>query len=475
MVAGSDDVECAAGVRPDSKLAHIATLMTTRLSRCRAYAIRLAFAAATFSQTIVAQPLTLGDAARRAARDNAAVAVAALRADQADARVTQRRADLLPLITSGLTQADRSFNTATLGLQVDLPGANRPLFDPRGEVLGPVPTVDLRARVQQSLVDPAAWARLKAARAVATVADAETGAQSEAAALTAATAYLRVLRAEATVLARRADSALAADLRRIAQDQLTAGIGIALDVTRADAQVASVQAQRIAAHADRERARIELRRALMLGVDASIAIADSLGAHIDDPSPQPDDAANEALRSRPELRVLQTQQLATLQQQRATRAERLPTLGMVADRGVIGRDYSRLLSTWTWGVQLSLPAFDGFRREGRIAEQRSQSRELDIRVRELKAQIDADVRMALLDLTSAREQTTAARERLRLAEQEVAQARDRFSGGVTGNADVITASLALTAARTQLIDVLTQFQVARVSLARAQGSLTRLP
>ena len=51
-----------------------------------------------------------------------------------------------------------------------------------------------------------------------------------------------------------------------------------------------------------------------------------------------------------------------------------------------------------------------------------------------------DVRGALLDLASAREQVDAARERQRLAEQEVQQARDRFRAGVAGNADVITAS-----------------------------------
>ena len=68
----------------------------------------------------------------------------------------------------------------------------------------------------------------------------------------------------------------------------------------------------------------------------------------------------------------------------------------------------------------------------------------------------------------------AARERVRLAEQEVSQARDRFSAGVAGNADVITASLTLNASRTQLIDAETAFQNARVALARAEGRAASL-
>ncbi len=81
---------------------------------------------------------------------------------------------------------------------------------------------------------------------------------------------------------------------------------------------------------------------------------------------------------------------------------------------------------------------------------------------------------ALLDLASAREQVEAARERQQLAEQEVAQARERFRAGVAGNADVITASFSLNAARTGLIDALTAYQAARVSLARAEGTVISL-
>jgi outer membrane protein TolC len=288
-------------------------------------------------------------------------------------------------------------------------------------------------------------------------------------------AYLRVLRAEASLGARAADSSLAAELERMARDQLTAGVGIALDVTRAQAQVAGVHAHLIAARADRDRAHIELRRTLALSPDAPLVMTDSLETHVTDAMPSPEAATTQAVRGRSDLQLLDAQHTATEQQRRATRAERLPSLGLVADRGVIGKDFTRLLSTWTWGVQLSVPAFDGFRREGRLAEQALQAKELDVRARDLREQIAADVRVALLDLTAAREQTLAARERVRLAEQEVAQARDRFTGGVAGNGDVVTASLALTTSRTQLIDALTQFQIARVAFARAEGSVTRLP
>ena len=101
-------------------------------------------------------------------------------------------------------------------------------------------------------------------------------------------------------------------------------------------------------------------------------------------------------------------------------------------------------------------------------------REIKVRQRDLQQQVAADVRGAVLDLSSARQAVDAAHERVRLAEQEVSQARDRFRAGVAGNADVITASLTLNNARTQLIDSETAFQSARVALARAEGRTTSL-
>jgi outer membrane protein TolC len=158
----------------------------------------------------------------------------------------------------------------------------------------------------------------------------------------------------------------------------------------------------------------------------------------------------------------------------AIKAERLPTLGLVADDGVIGKNGAKLLNTYTWGLQVNIPFFDGFRREARVQQQQSVVKEAEIRQHDFEQQAQADVRGAVLDLAAAREQLDAASERLRLAEQEVAQARDRFNAGVAGNADVVNASLALTASRTLVNDAETAYQLARVSLARATGSVTTL-
>jgi len=190
----------------------------------------------------------------------------------------------------------------------------------------------------------------------------------------------------------------------------------------------------------------------------------------------PDEATlvAQALRNRPDLLAEEERIRAAKQGVSAIKAERLPSLGLVADDGVIGKNGAKMLNTYTWGLQVSVPIFDGFRREARVQEQQSVVKEAEIRRHDLEQQAQADVRGALLDLASAREQQAAASERLRLAELELSQARDRFSAGVAGNADVVNASLDLTFSRTLVNDAETAYQLARVSLAHAVGSVTAI-
>jgi outer membrane protein TolC len=414
------------------------------------------------------QALTLGDAARLAARQSAIAVGAHYRAEEIGARAREAGSALLPNLSASWADGKRTFNTASFGLP--LPG-----FDPNGQVIGPVRTVDVRGRVVAPLFNPAAFGRYRSAQAAASGAEADAASSAEQAASIAAAAYVRVLRAEAQVSARAADSALARELLGIAQSQLQAGVGVALDVTRARAQVAGVRAQLIAARAERARARLDLLRTLGLPLTTSVVLTDSLGGLPADVGTSEATAIGEARRTRPDLRAALAAVATARRALSAARAERLPTVGVFGDDGATSNSYTHLLNTYTYGIQVSLPIFEGFRTAARVQEQQAVLRQAETRERDLEAQVEADVRGAILDLASAREQVEASRERLGLAEQELQQARERFRAGVAGNADVITAQLGLDAARSLFVDVLTAAQAARVSLARAQGRVTALP
>jgi outer membrane protein len=418
--------------------------------------------------------LTMADAARRAQALSAPTVTSALRAAQVEARVNQRRADLLPTLSTIAEANSRTFNTATLGISFPTAPGQQPFFDPDGEVLGPVPTSDVRARVQQTIYDGAMLARLKLARQQGGAARTETVQVGAAAATQAAIAYVRVMRAEAVFVARAADSTLAADLLRIARETLRAGTGVALDVTRAASQLVSIRSQLIGARVERDKARLDLRRAINVDLNRPIQLLDSLDAG-ELVIPGEGDALATAERLRPELLVIREQLQSARLSSTAIRAERLPTVSAVADNGFIGKNVgNNMLNTWTWALRVSLPVFEGGRRQARQSEQSLAEQELESRRTDLLQQISVDVRSALLDGASASEAVAAAKERLNLAEQEVSQARDRFTAGVSGNLDVTSALLGLSAARTQLVDALANRQLARISIARSQGAITSL-
>ena len=413
--------------------------------------------------------LTLGEAVRLAAQQNTAVQSARYRVEAAQARVTQSRSDLLPNV-SGLATERRSTLNSAAAFPIELP---IPGIDPNGSILGPLDVFDARARLSQSVFDPAALARVKSAKTNVAAAGAGVGQSADVAAATAANAYLGVLRADAVYEARLQDSTLAADLLRIAQDQLKAGTGVALDVTRARSQLTGARTQLIVARNDRDRTRIDLARSLSLPL-VNLELADSLASLPLNVATTEQAALDAAFKGRSDLRALELQAQAARQQASAIRMEALPTVGVLADYGVSQRNGRSYLPTYDLGVSLSVPIFDGFRREGRIEEQTSAARDLENRARDLRVQVEADVRTAVLNLASSAEAVAAARERLALAEQEVSQARERFQAGVAGNADVITAALSLNAARTLLVDALTSYQASRVALARAQGVIATI-
>lgn len=421
------------------------------------------------AQDSIPRTLSLGDAARLAAQQSSAALTARFQAEQAGARVEQQRAALLPSLSANASRNGNTFNTVTFG--IPFPG-----FSPTGTVIGPVSTVDVRASAQVPIFNFSSIKDWHSAQTSASASDAQAASAAQQAAAAAAVAYLTTQRAAAQVDARRADSVLADSLLQIAREQIRAGVGVALDLTRAQAQLASIRAQLIAARNDRDRAELTLRRTLGLPLDAQLALVDSLTKMpILDTLPSEQAAVARAMQHRPDLVAIDRQLLATQQTVGAIRAERLPSLAAFGNEGFLGGDASHMLNTYTWGIQVSVPIFDGLRRSGRVQEQEARAKEIEERRHDLREQIATQVRGALLDMASAREQLDAARERLRLAEQEVAQAQERFRAGVAGNADVITASLDLNSSRNQVIDALSAYQAARVSLVQAQGDVTALP
>ncbi|HET9386503.1 MAG TPA: TolC family protein [Gemmatimonadales bacterium] len=410
--------------------------------------------------------LSFSDAIRRVTGDAPPpiVEIAGLREEQSRAQVTQARSGLLPSIGLSGSWANRTVNPRAVGFS--FPGVPN--------LIGPFDVVDGRVSLQQTIFDFSNLKRVRAAKSQVTAATAEGNATEEASAQNVAVAYARATRAQAVVGARRADSSLAAELVTLAIAQQQAGVSASIDVTRARVQLSESAGRLILAQSQLERARIDLARSLGLdtGGGTPIELTDTLSTELGAATVPADRAAAiaQALAQRPDLAAELARGTAARTAASAISAERMPRIGLAADYGVSGNQFPDAVTTRAVAVQVTLPVLDGWRREGRLAEQQAVARQSDVRARDLRQQVAADVDGALLDLRSAAAQQMITRERLRLATEEVSQARQRFEAGVAGNIEVITAQESLERAREADIDARFAALTARIALARSVGS-----
>jgi len=410
---------------------------------------------------------TLAQAVSIAAGQNPGVTLAQQRVQEAAGKVGQARAGLLPSLTGQATMTDRTFNLYTLGLA--LPAV--PGMPPYAKLQGPVYDSEARLKLSQPLFDYSSWRKLRASQLGVLGSRADLGVSAEASAQGAALAYLRAARADAVLRARQEDLELARALQALAEAQLAAGTSPAIDVTRARTEVASSRGSLLIARNQRDRSRVDLARAL--GMDPASApepadtLASALGAS-DAPVEQAA-AVQFAADHRDELRGEQARLAKAQADRSATSGERYPRVDVSADWGSSGEHYGSAIGTYTYVLAVTVPLVDGFKREGKLAEQGALVNESQTRVKDIRDQVESEVLNALLDLSSGIEQQGVAAERLQLALDEVAQATERFTNGVAGNIEVINAQSTLVRARDADIDARFAVASARVALARAAG------
>jgi outer membrane protein TolC len=384
---------------------------------------------------------------------------------QSQTGIAQARAAFLPDIETSVTDQSETVNLRTFGLNFPLPaGVSFP------SLVGPFSVFDARATAQQSLFDFSSIKKYQSSKATveATRADAETTRNQVSD--TVARSYLACLRADATVETQRANVDLSDALLKLSNRQKTAGTGLAIEVTRAQVQLANDRQNLIVAENDRRKAVLELLRAMGLNLDARIEFTDKLAYKPVDVGPM-EAALEKARKERAELKAQAKREEIAKLNYGSVKAERLPSLSVFGNYGTIGTEIIGAMPTRSVGFTLKVPVFDGGRKDARRAESLSQLRQEEIRSRDVKQQVELDVRLALDSIKSAASQVDTAREGLTLAENELAQARRRYEGGVANSIEVTDAQTRLDRARDNSIAALYNYNLARLDLATATGSI----
>jgi len=342
-------------------------------------------------------------------------------------------------------------------------------------VIGPFNSVDVRVRATQNIFDYSSIRRYQASRAAFRATAKDLANTQDAVSTTVAKAYLTAQRADADVEAYQANVAMAEAVLKQSENQKSAGTGTGIEVTRAKVQLSNEKQHLLMAQNGRTKAYLQLLRAMGLNLATELELTDKL-TYEPMASITPEEARAEALRNRPDVKAQEERENAARLNANAVKTERLPSLFAFADYGTGGVNGATvtLLPTRDYGFAVRVPIFDGGRRDARRGETASQFRQERVRSNDLREQVELEIRTALDSLRSAEEQFKVAEEGLTLADSELTQARRRYSAGFASNLEVTDAQTRLERARDNRIAALYGYNIARIDLGRAMGSVQRM-
>jgi outer membrane protein len=394
------------------------------------------------------------------------VALALESVKQAQDQARAAKSAFLPTVDGQLQEQSETVNLKTFGINFPtVPGFAIPTF------VGPFSVFDARASAEQSVFSFSDIQKYKAAKVTASASNTDLDTTRNQVSDQVARAYLAALRADAALATAQADVDLSNALLMLAQRQKDAGTGTGIEITRAQVQLANDQQKLLVADNDRRRAGLQLLRAMGLNLDADVALTDKLSyAEVNVATLEA--SMEQARKERTELKAQQQHEQIAKLNYGSVSAERLPSASVFGNYGAIGLTPDVARATRDVGVTLKVPIFDGFRRDARRAESLSQLRQEKTRTRDLEQQIELDVRLALDSFRSAKAQVQTAQDGLALAQNEVAQAQRRYQAGVANSIEVTDAQTRLDRARDNQIAALYNYNLARIDLATATGTIT---
>lgn len=409
-------------------------------------------------------PLSLQDAINLGLKHNLGLLLS--RADTRAARGQrwQELSALLPHVNADPNVDESKVNLAQVGL--GYAAANVFHISP---AVGPFSYFDARASATQTLFD---WKSINAARAAGesvksadyTLLDA-----NDLVVLTVGYAYFQAVADEARIAADAAQVQTAQALSDQAADQVSVGTAADIDGLRSKVQLQTRQQQLIEARNDFAIQKITLARVIGLAPSQDFDLTDK-SLYSPPETIAIDDVLRRAYAMRSDYRAADAEVRAAELSRKVAVAGYFPSLSFDADYGTGGAHPSDATRVYDVRGTLSIPIFTGNRVHGDIQQADARLEQSRERLDSLRAQIEADVRTAVLNMESSAEQVEVARSNIDLADQTLAQSRDRFTAGVTDTVEVVQSQEAVASAHDQYISSLYKYNFAKISLIRALGA-----
>jgi outer membrane protein TolC len=366
-------------------------------------------------------------------------------------------------VNGTLSETVQQLNLQASGLHFNtLPGFSIPT------VVGPFDYFDLRAALSQSVVDLTARNNYRATTENVRANELFGKDARELVVLALGGAYLQVIAAAARMQSARSQLETANALYQQTSQQRAVGLVAQIDVNRSHVQMLTQTQRLVSLQNELAKQKINLARIVGLPPNDRYDLAEDV-PFAAAPDISLEDALKQAFAERSDLKAAEAQVRAGERARSAARAERLPSLSLNADYGVIGTNPSRAHGTFSVVGSLRFPIWQGGRIEGDIEQASAALTQRHAELEDLRGQVEADVRKAYLDLEAARSQVEVARENIQVTQDNLKLTRQRFDAGVTDNVTVVQSQESVASAELDYINSVFAHNIAKLSLARAVG------
>ena len=374
------------------------------------------------------------------------------------------RSVLLPNLNANFSETVQQTNLQALGLRLNVPVAGFAV----PTIVGPFSFFDLRASLTQTVLDLTARNNYLASKDIARANELSVADARDLIVLGVGGTYLQVIAARSRIEAARAQLATAEALFKQTSEQRAAGVVAQIDLNRSQIQLLTQQQRLISLENDYSKLKITLARLAGLPPNEQYEISDAI-PFSEAPPLTFEDALKQAFEQRSDLKAAQAQVDAAERSRSAARSERLPSVGVRADYGVIGTSPSEAHGTFAVVGTVRVPIWQGGRTKGQteVAEAALSQRRAELE--DLKGRIESEVRNAYFDLQAAASQVDVARKNIQVATQNLDLTRQKFDAGVSDNVEVVQSQEALSTANTDYINSVFAHNLAKLSLARAVG------
>jgi outer membrane protein TolC len=405
--------------------------------------------------------LSLSDAIESGLKQNLGLLLSSADVGSARGQRWQQLSALLPHVMATPFVDASKISVAELGLS-NIGGITVPAS------VGPFSYFDARANVSQTLFD---WKALNATRAATQSLKSANYTFKDArdlVVLAVGFVYLQAIADAARIETAEAQVKTAQALYNQAADQINAGTSPDIDGLRTKVELQTRQQQLIQAKNTFAIQKLTIARVIGLAPGQEFELTDKSPYHAFE-AITVDEALKRAYASRSDYQAAMANVRAAQFSRKAAQAGYLPSLSLNADYGRAGSHPSTSTQVSDVRGTLSIPIFQGGSVHGDVLQAEARLEQSRERLDSLQAQIDSDVRTALLNLQSSAEQVNVARSNIDLAEETLTQSRDRFSAGVADTVEIVQSQEAAANAHEQYISSLYSYNYAKISLARALG------